>query len=195
MTSPTAFPVNERTYILEDTAPPQPQPQLATPDEPPKIPPGLAGYEGDADPKKDKSSLSFTSFNYINSIVGSGVIGMPFALHEAGFGVGMLLLILVSIITDTALCLMIAVARTAKVNTYQDLVNAAFGKPGFLITSALQFMYPFISLISYNIIVGDTMTKVLIRVTGIGQESVLVKREFIMATSTLLITLPLSLYR
>ncbi|XP_045618735.1 putative sodium-coupled neutral amino acid transporter 11 [Procambarus clarkii] len=195
MTSPSAFPVNERTYILEDTAPPASQPQLATPDEPPKIPPGLAGYEGDDDPKREKSSISFTSFNYINSIVGSGVIGMPFALHEAGFGVGLLLLVLVAVITDAALCLMIAVARTAGINTYQDLVRAAFGKPGFVLTSCLQFLYPFISLISYNIIVGDTLTKVLIRVTGISPESVLVRREFIMATTTLLITLPLSLYR
>ncbi|KAK8741962.1 hypothetical protein OTU49_002038, partial [Cherax quadricarinatus] len=121
--------------------------------------------------------------------------GMPYALHEAGVGVGLLLLVLVAVITDVALCLMIAVARTAQVLTYQDLVNAAFGRPGFYVTSVLQFLYPFISLISYNIIVGDTLTKVLIRVTGISPESVLVRREFIMATSTLLITLPLSLYR
>ncbi|XP_042891380.1 putative sodium-coupled neutral amino acid transporter 11 [Penaeus japonicus] len=196
MTTTSPFPANERTYILEEPMPPpQPPPQLATPDSPPKIPKGMAGCEDDDDPKREKSSISFTSFNYINSIVGSGVIGMPLALHEAGFGVGLLLLVLVSIITDASLCLMISVSRTVQANTYQELVSRAFGKPGFIVTSCLQFLYPFISLISYNIIVGDTMTKVLIRVTGIGEESVLARREFIMAASTLLITLPLSLYR
>ncbi|XP_071539182.1 putative sodium-coupled neutral amino acid transporter 11 [Panulirus ornatus] len=195
MTTPTGPPANERTYILEESTQSQPPPQLATPDTPPKIPPGLAGHEGDEDPKREKSSISFTSFNYINSIVGSGVIGMPFALHEAGFGVGLLVLVLVGIITDASLCLMLQVAHTAQATTYQDLVNTAFGKPGFLVTSCLQFLYPFISLISYNVIVGDTMTKVLIRVTGISAQSVLARREFIVATSTLLITLPLSLYR
>ncbi|XP_064084050.1 putative sodium-coupled neutral amino acid transporter 11 [Macrobrachium nipponense] len=195
--SPT-YTATETTYILQDPAGAQqpPKPELATPDSPPKIPKGLAGCEEELeDPKREKSSISFTSFNYINSIVGSGVIGMPFALHAAGFGVGLLLLVLVAIITDVALCLMIAVTRTAQVNTYQHLVSAAFGRPGFIITTCLQFLYPFISLISYNIIVGDTMTKVLIRVTGIAEESVLAKREFIVATATLLITLPLSLYR
>lgn len=69
---------------------------------------------------------------------------MPLALHEAGFGVGLLLLVLVSLITDASLCLMIAVARTVQANTYQELVSRAFGRPGFIVTSCLQFLYPFI---------------------------------------------------
>lgn len=53
------------------------------------------------------SSLSETSFNYINSIVGSGVIGIPYALARAGYGVGLLLLVFVAIITDYSLRLMV----------------------------------------------------------------------------------------
>ncbi|XP_050725182.1 putative sodium-coupled neutral amino acid transporter 11 [Eriocheir sinensis] len=206
MTTPTptpasAYPPTEKTYILENTgpptlqAPPQPPPLLATPDAPPKIPPGLAGYEGDDDPKKEKSSIAFTSFNYINSIVGSGVIGMPYAIYKAGVGMGLAVLVVVTVVTDAALCLMIAAARTAQASTYQDLVRSSFGRPGFILATCFQFMYPFISLISYNIIVGDTLRIVLIRVTGLSSESVLAERTFIVVSSTLLITLPLSLYR
>jgi amino acid permease len=54
------------------------------------------------------SSMPQASFNYINSIVGSGVIGIPYALHRAGFGLGLLLLILVAIITDYSLILMVS---------------------------------------------------------------------------------------
>lgn len=53
------------------------------------------------------SSLSETSFNYINSIVGSGVIGIPYALVRAGFGVGLILLVFVAVITDYSLRLMV----------------------------------------------------------------------------------------
>lgn len=53
------------------------------------------------------SSLSETSFNYINSIVGSGVIGIPYALVRAGYGVGLILLIFVAVITDYSLRLMV----------------------------------------------------------------------------------------
>lgn len=55
------------------------------------------------------STLPQTSFNYINSIVGSGVIGIPYAFHRAGFGLGFLLLILVAVITDYSLILMVSI--------------------------------------------------------------------------------------
>lgn len=54
------------------------------------------------------SSLPQASFNYINSIVGSGVIGIPYAFHRAGFGLGLLLLVVVAIITDYSLILMVS---------------------------------------------------------------------------------------
>lgn len=54
------------------------------------------------------SSLPQASFNYINSIVGSGVIGIPYALHRAGFGLGLFLLVIVAVITDYSLILMVS---------------------------------------------------------------------------------------
>lgn len=53
------------------------------------------------------SSLPHALFNYINSIVGSGIIGIPYALHRAGFGLGLLILALVAVITDYSLILMV----------------------------------------------------------------------------------------
>lgn len=53
------------------------------------------------------SSLPQALFNYINSIVGSGIIGIPYALHRAGFGLGLLLLVVVAVITDYSLILMV----------------------------------------------------------------------------------------
>ena len=55
---------------------------------------------------EEASKLS-TSFNYINSILGSGIIGMPYALKNAGICLGMLLFILVSLISNYTLRLMI----------------------------------------------------------------------------------------
>ena len=50
-------------------------------------------------------------------------------------------------------------------------------------------------MISYLVIVGDTLTKVIISVTGISPESILVNRHLIIAVTTLTISLPVSLYR
>ncbi|XP_034650582.1 putative sodium-coupled neutral amino acid transporter 11 isoform X2 [Drosophila subobscura] len=109
------------------------------------------------------SSLPQASFNYINSIVGSGVIGIPYALHRAGFGMGLALLILVAYITDYSLILMVRCGHICGRFSYPGIMEAAYGKYGYYLLSLLQFMYPFLAMISYNVVVGDTLSKVLVR--------------------------------
>ncbi|KAJ8313756.1 hypothetical protein KUTeg_008317 [Tegillarca granosa] len=99
-----------------------------------------------------RSNIPMTSFNFINSIIGSGIIGMPYALKQSGFVMGIALLVLVGAIT---------------------------------------------AMISYNVIIGDTITKIIIRIGGADYlgRTVLGNRQFIIFLVTLLVTLPLSLYR
>lgn len=73
----------------------------------------------DIEESYDKSSLSHTSFNYINSIIGSGIIGMPYALHEAGLFAGLFLMILVAVITDYSLVIMVRGGQLSGSYTYQ----------------------------------------------------------------------------
>lgn len=116
----------------------------------------VAGLPGTA-------SLNHIGLNYINSILGSGIVGIPYALHKAGFGFGLFLLITLAIVTDYSLSLLVKAANLAGVTSYQDLVHVAFGRPGFYLLTLLQFIYPFIAMISYNVIIGDTVTKVFKR--------------------------------
>jgi sodium-coupled neutral amino acid transporter 11 len=53
----------------------------------------------------------------------------------------------------------------------------------------------FAAMVSYNVAVGDTLTKVLMRLTGVGAESLLSHRETVVALATVFITAPLCLYR
>lgn len=46
-----------------------------------------------------KSGFFGTSFNFINSILGVGIVGIPFALMEAGLVTGLVLLVVMAIIT------------------------------------------------------------------------------------------------
>ncbi len=83
--------------------------------------------------------------------------------------------------------MLISTGDKAGVKTYQDLVNVTIGRFGTYFLIIAQFLYPFISkynfisvcfcfsdgfylncilnkgLISYNIIIGDTITKVTMR--------------------------------
>ncbi|NXC21177.1 AVT2 protein, partial [Corythaeola cristata] len=51
------------------------------------------------------------------------------------------------------------------------------------------------AMISYNIITGDTLTKVFQRIPGVGPDNVLTDRHFIILLTTIIFTLPISLYR
>ncbi|KAL1786432.1 sodium-coupled neutral amino acid transporter 11 isoform X1 [Sigmodon hispidus] len=142
-----------------------------------------------------KSCQSTAVFNVVNSVIGSGIIGLPYSMKQAGFPLGILLLLWVSYITDFSLVLLIKGGSLSGTDSYQSLVNKTFGFPGFLLLSALQFMYPFIAMISYNIITGDTLSKVFQRIPGADPGSLFIGRHFIIVVSTVIFTLPLSLYR
>ncbi len=55
---------------------------------------------------------------------------------------------------DYSTTILLRSGQMAKVTTYQELVYNVLGKSGYLWLSLVQFLYPFICLISYNIIIG-----------------------------------------
>ncbi|XP_027767295.1 putative sodium-coupled neutral amino acid transporter 11 isoform X3 [Empidonax traillii] len=133
-------------------------------------------------------------------------------MKEAGFPLGVLLLFVVAYITGYSIILLIKGGNLSSTTTYQELVRKTYGRAGYIILSTLQFLYPFIAMISYNIITGDTLTKVFQRIPGddscnghlkcignctssVGLDNVLTDRHFIILLTTIIFTLPLSLYQ
>ena len=146
---------------------------------------------------EEASKLS-TSFNYINSILGSGIIGMPYALKNAGICLGMLLFILVSLISNYTLRLMIRNGELSGSSSYQGVMTFCFGRPGFVFISIIQFIFPFLSVVGFNVGVGDTLSKVFGAFIGEDPQTsslLILNRNVIIAVSLLTILLPLSLYK
>ncbi|XP_072900796.1 putative sodium-coupled neutral amino acid transporter 11 isoform X2 [Hemitrygon akajei] len=94
-------------------------------------------------------------------------------MRQAGLPFGILLLTIVAYVTDYSIILLIKGGNLSGTNTYQCLVNKAFGLKGYVILLILQFLYPFI----------------------IGPENILAERHFVIAMTTLVFMLPLSMYR
>lgn len=53
----------------------------------------------DEDALEGNSTRSGAVFNFVNSIIGAGIIGLPFAVAECGFVLGTVLLMLVAALT------------------------------------------------------------------------------------------------
>ncbi|XP_072179823.1 putative sodium-coupled neutral amino acid transporter 11 [Diadema setosum] len=201
MDSPSEGP-NEKTHIVNKQEP-------VPPYEPPThdkaglvqaeaTPEGAPEKEQDAE--KPTSGIPGASLNTTNSILGSGIIGfsvvvmgIPYAFKQSGLPLGILFLILISGVTDYSMVLMIRIAELTGTHTYPEMVEAALGMPGYYMLSVIQFVYPFIAMIGYNVIIGDTITKVFAAV--IAETNVLANRYFVISLVTVLFMLPVSLYK
>ncbi|KAG8247226.1 hypothetical protein J6590_065353 [Homalodisca vitripennis] len=116
---------------------------------------------------------------------------IPYAFQQAGFGLGILLLALVAWVTDYSLRLMVQSAHVSGTFSYSGIMAAAFGSTGFYLLSTLQFMYPFIAMVSYNVVVGDTVTKVLVRMFGLSPTALLARRDFVVLLCAFTVVIPL----
>ena len=69
---------------------------------------------------------------------------MPYALRQAGLGLGLLLFALVAWMTDASIVMLVRAGSLAGTSTYQDTVLRALGPPGYYVLVFLQFTYPFV---------------------------------------------------
>lgn len=136
------------------------------------------------------ASMLAASFNFINSIVGAGIIGMPLALREAGFGFGIMLIIMVGWITDYSVRTLVRSGVAAGKSNYQDLVQLTLGRWGYRALTFGQLLFPFFGMIAYGIIVGQTMPKIFAAALG---ESFLSQRRPVIALLTFGLMIPLSM--
>lgn len=137
-----------------------------------------------------KSSLLGAYANLCNVTLGAGIVGMPYAIKEAGLVAGTIMILICAFLTDYSLRQLISIGKVADVNSYETLMEASFGRPGFVFLSVNMFLLSFGSMVAYLIIIKDTLP-VLLHVTPHDDD---IKRV-IMFVSSLLIILPLSMQR
>ncbi|KAI9365910.1 transmembrane amino acid transporter protein-domain-containing protein [Pilaira anomala] len=142
----------------------------------------------------------FSSFlNMANSIIGAGIIGLPFAFKEAGFWTGILLLIGITIVVDWTVRLLMHNGKLAGRSTYQDLMEFAFGRPGLIAISIFQFAFAFGGMCAYCVIIGDTIPHVIRslfpKISQVPIVWIFGDRRMCISFFTLFVSYPLSLYR
>lgn len=59
-----------------------------------------------------------------NSILGAGIIGLPYAMREAGFVMGLILLVVLGVLTDWTIRLIVLNAKMSGRKTYIDIMDA-----------------------------------------------------------------------
>ena len=133
-------------------------------------------------------SIAEVSFNLVNTTVGAGIIGLPFALAEAGFGLGILLAIIVAYLTNISLILMVYAGLRVDALSFPALVQHAFGRSGFWAVNLIVVVNGLGTMVSYLIIVGSLIP--LIAGHYFSDWKFLTHRELVMSVSAILFIFP-----
>lgn len=124
--------------------------------------------------------------------------GLPYALREAGFLTGILLLIFLGVVTDWTIRLIVLNAKMSGRRSYIDILDSCFGKPGRAAVSFFQFAFAFGGMCAFCVILGDTIPRVLLALVGPDTSSVVsffISRPIVTTVLTIGISYPLSLFR
>ncbi|TFK44705.1 amino acid transporter [Crucibulum laeve] len=137
--------------------------------------------------------------NMANSILGAGIIGLPYAVRQAGFVMGLLLLVILCGVTDWTIRLIVINAKLSGRRSYIDIMDYCFGPSGRAAVSFFQFAFAFGGMCAFGIIIGDTLPSVMRSIfpnlASIPFLKLFVNRQFIIALCTICVSYPLSLYR
>jgi len=147
------------------------------------------------------STILTASLNFTNSIIGAGIIGLPYAIQQAGWLLGGGLICLVTYLTSWTVQLLVKNGKLSGKHSYQDLIYSCFGPFGFFATSIFQFLVAFGGMCAYMIIIGDTFPMIFRRLLPAaaspdhGFLHGVTSRGFQITVSTIMVFFPLSLTR
>jgi sodium-coupled neutral amino acid transporter 11 len=137
-----------------------------------------------------KSGLLGCTANMMTCIVGSGIVGIPYAIKQAGFLAGTFLIFFVAMLTDKSLRLLVSTAKHIHVPTYELAAEAVFSKAGFNFILFNMFVIAYGAMVSYLMVVRDSFSLLL----KIDPEDSF-KQNIVLLAVSLTIQLPLSCLR
>ncbi|KAI8093104.1 transmembrane amino acid transporter protein-domain-containing protein [Halteromyces radiatus] len=139
------------------------------------------------------SSIGASVMNLTNAMMGSGIIGLPLALHLCGFWFGLVCSIFVAIITCLAMHLTVQCGIQTNRYSLSGLCSQLLGTTGEKLCNFIIFFHTATTTVSYYIMLGDTLPALFHHY--LPQLIWLSNRQLVVVAFGLCISLPLSLSR
>ncbi|KAL3913334.1 MAG: hypothetical protein SGILL_006534 [Bacillariaceae sp.] len=107
------------------------------------------------DSPQRKSPLVVATFNLSATIIGGGVLSLPYAFSKTGLLLGILLMVIAAVITERSLYLLCLCSRLTGATTYGEVGEAAFGPwMEYFISGVLGIFLVFV-IIAYMVLAQD----------------------------------------
>lgn len=118
-----------------------------------------------------KSNLVVAVFNLTASIMGGGLLSIPYAFSKSGILLGSLLMIVAAIITERSLYLLCLCSRLTGATTYGEVGEAAFGKNMEYFISFILGIYLMFAITGYMVLVKDIWTSLVVIIGNMDEEN------------------------
>ncbi|KAJ2392005.1 hypothetical protein H4S02_001017 [Coemansia sp. RSA 2611] len=103
-------------------------------------------------------STTKVGFNVLNTIIGSGVLCLPYALHNAGFVFGLLMLGVIAVLSQFSLYALVLTGKRTGTSHFSSVTEAALGNFGYHLLNYSMIIDMVGTVILYLMIVGDMVT-------------------------------------
>lgn len=112
---------------------------------------------------KEEGNAGFllSVFNLMNAILGSGILGLSYAMAQLGFAGFFIICLAVAVLAYFAIHLLLKLCAKTGVKSYERLGYRAFGTPGKLVTAICILMQNIGAMSSYMFIIKNQLPSVL----------------------------------
>ncbi|XP_032445475.1 sodium-coupled neutral amino acid symporter 2 [Xiphophorus hellerii] len=141
------------------------------------------------------ASFGMSVFNLGNAIMGSGILGLSFAMANTGIALFVILLVSVAIFSLYSVHLLLKTANEAGALVYESLGHKAFGIPGKLAASCSITMQNIGAMSSYLFIIKYELPIVIQSFTGANDGEWYINGDYLVILVSIIVILPLSLLR
>jgi amino acid permease len=121
------------------------------------------------EPTKASAGFAMSVFNLMNAILGSGILGLAYAMSNLGIILFLVLTVIVAILALYAINLLLDLCAQTDVKAYEKLGFASFGKPGRIVTACCILMQNIGAMSSYLFIVKYELPNVLMTLMGMHE--------------------------
>uniref|UniRef100_A0A8D3DE54 Solute carrier family 38 member 5a n=1 Tax=Scophthalmus maximus TaxID=52904 RepID=A0A8D3DE54_SCOMX len=108
-----------------------------------------------------KTSFGMSVFNLSNAIMGSGILGLAFAMSNTGIILFLILLFFIAILSAYSIHLLLRSAGVVGIRAYEQLGNRAFGPPGKMLAACIITIHNIGAMSSYLFIIKSELPLVI----------------------------------
>lgn len=100
-----------------------------------------------------KTSFGMSAFNLSNAIMGSGILGLSYAMSNTGIVLFLILLTAIALLSSYSVHLLLRSAGVVGIRAYEQLGLRAFGQPGKILAGVIITLHNIGAMSSYLFIV------------------------------------------